>query len=400
MCDKLRGIELLAPAGDMECVETAIRFGANAVYAGGNMLQLRAASAGFDMDKLQKAAIELHGADRKLYVTVNAFAMNAELELLPEYARALYDMGVDAVIAADIGVLSTIKKAAPDLPVHVSTQANCVNYAAANMYYDMGAERVVLARELSIAEIAEIRAKAPKRLTLEAFVHGAMCMAYSGRCMISAFLTGRSANRGACAQSCRWDYHLTEMKRPNQFFPVEESENGMSILSSLDLNCIGFLDKLAEAGVESFKIEGRMKSPYYVACVTNAYRRRMDGDADIEALTDELNCVSHRPYSSGFYFGEIKSQQAHMGAYESSAVFVGVVKAATSGGIAFELRNAVSEGDIVEALTPNSKPVKFEARNIRDEQGARTSRAAVPGRIYQMDCPQALDSGDFLRIRI
>ena len=269
-------LELLAPAGDLECLRTALRFGADAVYVGGPQMQLRAGSVGFSMDDLAEAVREAHALNRRLYVTVNAFASNSEIDALSDYAQALKALGADAVIVSDLGAIAAIRRAAPDLDVHVSTQANCLNYAAAQVYADLGATRVVLGREMSLTEIAELRAKTPASLELEAFVHGAMCMAYSGRCMISAYLAGRSANRGACAQSCRWTYHLMEEKRPGQFFPVEEDDRGTTILSSLDLCCIDFLDRIAAAGVTSFKIEGRMKSPYYVATVVNAYRKRLD----------------------------------------------------------------------------------------------------------------------------
>ena len=254
-------LELLAPAGDLERLRTALRFGADAVYVGGPQMQLRAGSVGFSMDDLAEAVREAHALNRRLYVTVNAFASNSEIDALSDYAQALKALGADAVIVSDLGAIAAIRRAAPDLDVHVSTQANCLNYAAAQVYADLGATRVVLGREMSLTEIAELRAKTPASLELEAFVHGAMCMAYSGRCMISAYLAGRSANRGACAQSCRWTYHLMEEKRPGQFFPVEEDDRGTTILSSLDLCCIDFLDRIAAAGVTSFKIEGRMKLP-------------------------------------------------------------------------------------------------------------------------------------------
>ncbi len=267
----MRHLELLSPAGSMEALQAALRFGADAVYAGGPQLQLRAGSAGFTMDMLADAAREVHARGRKLYVTVNAFPTNREIDALGDYAQALLALGADAAIVADLGAIAAMRKAAPGLPIHVSTQANCVNYAAARAYCDMGATRVVLGREMTLDDIAELRAKVPVELELEAFVHGAMCMAYSGRCLISAYLTGRSANRGGCAHSCRWNYALMEEKRPGEFLPVEEDARGTTILSSFDLNCLDFLDRIAAAGVTSFKLEGRMKSPYYVATVTNAW---------------------------------------------------------------------------------------------------------------------------------
>ena len=399
--------ELLAPAGDLERLRTALRFGADAVSAGGPMLQLRAGSVGFTMDNLTTAAREAHALGQKLDVTVNAFANNREIEMLPDYAQALAAAGADAVIVSDLGAIATIRRAAPALAVHVSTQANCLNHAAAQVYADMGATRVVLGREMSLDEIARLRAHTPPALELEAFVHGAMCMAYSGRCMISAYLTGRSANRGACAQSCRWTYHLMEEKRPGQFFPVEEDDRGTTILSSLDLNCLSFLDRIMDAGVTSFKIEGRMKTPYYVATVVNAYRRRIDailgGTATPEhtaLLERELNAASHRPYSSGFYFGELKHHAPDEGAYLQDCTFVGVVRESLPGGrIRFEVRNKICAGDRVEILSPDSLGLSFVAGNIRTADGTPEPAASRPSELYEMDCGQPVAPGDLLRIR-
>ena len=400
-------LELLAPAGDLERLRAALRFGADAVYVGGPQMQLRAGSVGFSMDDLAEAVREAHALNRRLYVTVNAFASNSEIDALGDYAQALKALGADAVIVSDLGAIAAIRRAAPDLDVHVSTQANCLNYAAAQVYADLGATRVVLGREMSLTEIAELRAKTPASLELEAFVHGAMCMAYSGRCMISAYLSGRSANRGACAQSCRWTYHLMEEKRPGQFFPVEEDDRGTTILSSLDLCCIDFLDQIAAAGVTSFKIEGRMKSPYYVATVVNAYRKRLDalktGNADdmqLALLRRELNAASHRPYSSGFYFGELKHHAPDEGAYLQDCTFVGVVRERLSGGrILFECRNRIREGDRVELLSPDSLGLSFVAGNIRSESGLPEPAAARPSEIYSMDCGCPAAPGDLLRMR-
>lgn len=399
--------ELLAPAGDLERVRTALRFGADAVYLGGPQMQLRAGQVGFTMEKLAQAVREAHAIRKKVYVTVNAFAYNRDIDALPEYAQALHAVGVDAVIVSDLGAISVIRKAVSDFPVHVSTQANCLNYAAAQVYADMGASRVVLAREMSLQDIAELRAKAPRELELEAFVHGAMCMSYSGRCMLSAYLTSRSANRGACAQSCRWTYHLMEEKRPGQFFPIEEDARGTTILSSLDLNCLSFLDQIMNAGVISFKIEGRMKSPYYVATVVNAYRRKIDailGGTDAPEhtalLERELNAASHRPYSSGFYFGELIHHEPDAGAYLQDCTFVGVVQSQSEGRIAFECRNKISEGDLIEVLSPNSLGKSFVASDILNASGAPESAAARPGEIYSMSAPDWVSAGDILRIRI
>lgn len=400
--------ELLSPAGDMECLRAALRFGADAVYVGGPRLQLRAASAGFDMDGLEKAVRLAHGMGRKLYVTVNAFPTNQEIDALGDYAQGLYSLGADGAIVADLGAVAAIRRAAPGLAVHISTQANCLNYAAARVYHDMGATRVVLGREMTLDQIAELRARTPPELELEVFVHGAMCMAYSGRCLISAYLTGRSANRGACTQSCRWRYHLMEEQRPGEFFPVEEGEGGATILSSFDLNCLDFLDQIMAAGVTSLKIEGRMKSPYYVATVTNAYRRRVDGilrgEDDPEALAllqSELNAVSHRAYASGFYFGAMKRHAPEDGAYLQDCAFVGVVLERLPGGRArVEVRNRVRAGDALEVLSPNRLGLRFTARNLTGPDGAPIEAAAVPKTQFDLDAPEGVEAGDMLRIRI
>ena len=399
--------ELLAPAGDMERLQAALRFGADAVYAGGPMLQLRAGSAGFSLDGLQAAAAAAHGAGRRLYVAVNAFPDNGEIDALGDYAQALRDIGADAVIVADLGAIAAIRRAAPELAVHVSTQANCVNYMAARAYHDMGATRVVLGREMTLEDIAGLRARTPASLELEAFVHGAMCMAWSGRCMISAYLTDRSANRGGCAQPCRWSYHLMEEKRPGEFFPVEEDGRGTTILSSFDLNCLDFIDQLMAAGVTSFKIEGRMKSPYYVATVTNAYRRRIDGLLDgaaapeaLELLRRELDAVSHRGYASGFYFGAMKKHAPDDGVYRSDCIFAGVVRARLPGGrIRVEQRNRVRAGDVIEVLSPHVLSLSFTAANMTDPEGCPIDDAAVPMALFDMDAPEGPEPGDILRMR-
>ena len=399
--------ELLAPAGDSERLHTALRFGADAVYVGGPMLQLRAGSVGFDMQGLAEAVRTVHAAGKRIYVTVNAFAGNADVDAAADYGRALHALGVDAAIVSDLGLIRTLRLAAPELEIHVSTQANCLNYAAACAYYDMGATRVVLGREMSLAEICELRKRTPAELELEAFVHGAMCMSYSGRCMISAYLTSRSANKGACAQSCRWTYHLMEEKRPGEYFPVEEDEHGMTILSSFDMNCLDFLDQIMDAGVTSFKLEGRMKSPYYVATVTNAYRKRIDGILDgsadaaqIALLQRELNAASHRPYASGFYFGEMKRHGSDDGSYLQDCNFVGVVRGVQDGRIAVEVRNRIFEGDRIEILSPDSLNASFVARDILDNQGSAVRAATRPSEIYTMACDAPVSEGDLLRVRI
>ena len=343
---------------------------------------------------------------KKVYVTVNCYAYNSEIPEIAPYARELQAIGVDAVIVSDIGVIAEIKRAVPELPVHVSTQANCQNYASAMVYRDLGASRVVLAREMSLSQIAELRAKVPEDLELEAFVHGAMCMSYSGRCMISAYLAGRSGNRGECAQPCRWQYALMEETRPGEYFPVHEDGEGMTILSSRDLCAIRFLDQLQDAGVSSFKIEGRMKSPYYVATVTNAYRQVMDALArgetpDTDAAMAELSAVSHRDFTRGFYFGELQHETAAGPGYRQDCVFAGVVKDydAAEGRMVFEQRNRVYTGNEVEILSPGVPVRRMVMGEMTDKNGEATQDARTPAAHYGAAVPFAVQPGDILRMR-
>jgi len=393
----MKNIELLSPAGSMEAVTAAVNFGADAIYMGGSQLQLRADAAAFDDKALADAIEYIHRHGKKAYITVNCFAKNSEIDNVGAYAGFLYSIGADAVIVSDIGVIHTIRNACPELEVHVSTQANCVNYASAMVYRSMGAKRVVLGREMSLDEIAELRAKVPDDLELEAFVHGAMCMAYSGRCLISSFLNNRSGNRGDCTQPCRWNYHLVEQTRPNVFLPIIEDERGSAILSSHDMNCLSILDQIADAGICSFKIEGRMKSPYYVATVTNAYRHAIDKTGDTDMLLRELETISHRPYADGFYFGEVKKNHNNSGAYTSSHIFVGVVKEVLGGGLyRVEERNKFSKGETIEVLSPHTVGLSFTVQHILEDD-APVDSANKPMKDYVISCTHTLHAGDFLR---
>lgn len=393
-------VELLAPAGNREQLEAAIRYGADAVYVGGPKMQLRAGNTGFSVEALADAVRFAHDRGKLLYVAVNAFARNDDILGMAEYAGALRDIGIDAAIVSDLGAIRAIKRAAPDLPVHVSTQANCLNYEAASVYYELGATRVVLGREMTIEQIAELRSRAPKGLEIEAFIHGAMCMSYSGRCMMSAYMTGRSANRGDCAQSCRWTYHMVEGKRPGQFFPVEEDDTGMAVLSAHDLNALPVLDELMAAGVSSLKIEGRMKTAYYVATVVNAYRQYLDGRIDLERAGLELDSVSHRPYSLGFYRDDPKVHRSAGTALLQRCAFAGVVRDVGEGRMLIEIRNKIREGDVLELVSPARFPESFPAKNMRDEDGNALSEAPVPMSRIWMDGPEGVLPGDMLRLRL
>lgn len=394
-------VELLAPAGDMECLKTALYFGADAVYCGGPMLQLRAESTTFDFEKLSEAVKYTHSLGKKIYVTVNCFAANDEIPLVGGYAKRLYEIGVDAVIVSDLGVITEIREKCPALPVHISTQANAQNYKTIRVYKDLGASRVVLGREMTMEAIEGLKGNIPDDMEIEVFVHGAMCMAYSGRCLLSSFLNNRSGNRGECSQPCRWNYYLVEEKRRNMFIPVTETEGATAILSSTDLKAIGFLDRLEAAGVKSFKIEGRMKSPYYVATVVSAYRHFMDGTATLEECNAELECASHRPYAAGFYFGEAKADPNNDGLYRQTCRFIGiVVQNSVNGVCTVEMRNRFAVGDTLEILSPNSVGRSFEVTAITGEDGCEKTEAVLVQEKVRVFCPLELKAGDILRKRL
>ena len=401
MPDIFDNCELLCPAGSFESLKTALHFGADAVYAGGPLMQLRSENAAFSEEDIISATELVHSKGKKIYITVNCFATNNEIDRLSDYAKFLHSANVDAVIVSDLGSVVTIKNAAPDLPVHISTQANIQNYKTAETFYNLGAERVVLGREMTLAEIAELRQRTPKELEIEAFVHGAMCMSYSGRCLISSYLTGKSGNHGDCTQPCRWMYNIVEEKRPEQHFTVIEENGASAILSSHDLCCIDFLDEIAKAGVTSFKIEGRMKSPYYVATVTNAYRQRINGTADIDTIHNELECASHRPYSTGFYYGALKYDHNNDGLYRQSCKFIGmVVGEEPDGRYLVQMRNRFAVGETLEILSPFSSGKSFTVTSIRDKAGNDREVAHIPQEILSVSCSEKLHEGDFLRKRI
>lgn len=384
----------------MEALRAALRFGADAVYLGGPLLQLRAKSAGFSFDDIAEACKLVHAKGKRLYVTVNALAKNDEIDLLPEYGNRLFDCGADAAIVSDPGVLTILHKACPKLELHVSTQASCMNFASALVWYGLGAKRIVLARELTIDEIRALRKNIPDDLELEAFVHGAMCMAYSGRCLLSSAILGRSGNRGDCAQPCRWKYALVEETRPNQSFPIVEEGNASYILSSRDLNCVTLLPELIGAGVTSLKIEGRMKTEYYVGVVVNAYRRVLDGTMTVGEAQKELLTVSHRPYTTGFYHGELPQDHSNAGVYTQTHRFTGVVLACKNGVATVEQRNRFEASDVLEVVSPVLRSATLPANEITDENGAPVSVANRVRQILRIRTDLPLAPGDLLRKRI
>ena len=394
--------ELLSPAGDFERLEMALCYGADAVYLAGRAFGMRAAAANFDDESLRRAVSLAHRLGKKVYVTVNTLPREEELNRLPAYLEFLQEAKVDALIVCDLGVIALAKRFAPQVALHVSTQLGVVNSATANVLHAMGADTVVLARELSLEEIRKIRANTPAELRLEAFVHGAMCVSFSGRCLLSNYLTGRDANRGECAQPCRWKYALMEEKRPGQYFEISE-DNGTFIMNSQDLNMIEHLQDLADAGVSSFKIEGRTKSAYYTAAVTNAYRHAVDAiavrDEVPEVWIRETDMVSHRPYCTGFYLGK-PGQVTEGPNYFSGADVMAVVEHCDEEGNAvLTQRNKFSRGDTLELLTPESEPVSFTAERLFNTYGEEIEDARHAMMEVHMRLPMAAPRLSIVRKR-
>lgn len=398
-------IELLSPAGNRERLEYALAYGADAVYMAGSRYSLRAFADNFEPDELKNALELVHSKGKKAYITVNIYAHNSDIDGMEDYFRFLYDIGADAVLVSDLGVLEAAKKGAPELPVHISTQANVTNYAAARFFCNAGAERIVLARELSIEEIALIHQKVPQA-ELEAFVHGAACISYSGRCLLSDYLTGRSANQGKCAQPCRWGYELVPQGRADSF-PIAQDERGTYILNSKDLCMIDHLGELADAGVTSFKIEGRMKTAYYTAAVTNAYRRATDRlEAGLEpdpTLKEELAKAANREFTTGFYFGPVQQGQR----YESSKCrqsheFSAVVLSSNGEYLTLEQRNRFRVGDVLEVLSPEPSRCgrKFTVESIISSQGCSVQAAPNPQERVKVPCTLRLEYMDILRRKL
>ena len=388
MADK---IELLSPAGDMERLRMSLAYGADAVYLAGSDFGMRAFAGNFTPDQMRQAVELCHSRDVSVHVTCNTMPRNREVDRLPEWLEYLQDLEVDAAIVADVGVLSLLKRYAPKVKAHISTQASISNYQAARAWYELGASRVILARELSLEEVREIRAKAPRELEIEAFVHGAMCVSYSGRCLLSNYMTGREANRGACAQPCRYKYALVEEKRPGEYFPIGEDEGGAYIMNSRDMCMIDHIPELMEAGVDSLKIEGRAKSAYYAAAVTAAYRHAIDAAAEGHALDPvwraEVDKVSHRPYSTGFWFGQ-PGQYTGDARYIRDWQVVAVVESCGPDRRALcSLRNKFAVGDELELIGPGLKPVTLTAPLMADTDGFPLQEPRIPQMKFYMDLP-------------
>ena len=384
-------IELLAPAGDMERLEMAVAYGADAVYLAGTAFGMRSFAGNFTPEELKRAVDLCHKKGVRVHVTCNTMPRNDEVARLPEWLTYLDQVGVDAVILADVGVMALAGKYAPHVQRHISTQASIVNYETARAWHDLGADRVILARELSLDEIREIRAKTPPELELEAFAHGAMCVSYSGRCLLSNYMTGRDSNRGACAQPCRYQYALIEEKRPGEYFPVYEDEKGTYIMNSRDMCTIDHVAQLMDAGLDSLKLEGRAKSAYYAAIVTGAYRHAIDAALAGQPLDpvwrDEVEHISHRHYSTGFYFGQ-PGQFTEDSRYIRDWQIVAKVRSCTPDGRAvLTLNNKFSVGDQLELVGPGLRPCPVTVKALWDEDGERLDQVRKPQMVFQLDLP-------------
>lgn len=402
--------EVLAPAGDRERLEAALRFGADAVYLGGKMFNMRAGTKSFTQEELAEAVTLTHKMGKRLYLTCNTLLNNEEAELLPRYLAEVHEMGVDAAIVSDVGVLMTAHREVPGLELHISTQAGVTNWLTAAELHRLGAKRVVLARELPLTEIEALCSRIPQELEVEVFVHGAMCMSVSGRCLLSQYLTGRDANRGACTQPCRWKYALMEEKRPGEYYPVAEDGGYSYILNAKDLCLIEHLDKLARAGVCSFKIEGRAKSAYYAAVTAGAYRAATDlmwQDPDRyrcpQWLREEVTKVSHRDYTTGFLFGAPENGQCYEnGGYIRRWEVVGIVTGydEEKQRLLCVQRNKFAVGQPLELVLPMQKVRTFTPTALYNAAGEPTESVPHAAAPFMMDYPEALPEGTLLRMAV
>ena len=404
--------ELLAPAGNFEKLKTALRYGADAVYLAGKTFGMRSAAANFTPEELREAIAYTHERGKKAYLTVNVTPHTDEYEALEGYLKELSDSGIDALIVADVGVASLCKRLVPHIPLHISTQAGCVSHADCLFWYEFGATRVVLARELSFDEIRKIREKVPKELELEAFVHGSMCVSFSGRCLLSQYMVGRDANRGECAQPCRWDYkiyEIAEVKRDGMRMELCEDERGSYIMASRDMCMIAHIPELMQSGIASFKIEGRMKSAYYAAVTANCYRMAIDayekdptGYAFDERLYTELESVNHREYCTGYFFDHpMKTPQlVTKGGYLAEKAYLAYALSydEATGLATFVQRNKFSVNDTVELLTPGKVGAPFTVEALFDEAGEPIESVPHPYMTFRLKTPFAVKEGDILRM--
>ena len=397
----MRKLELLSPAGDMERLKMSVLYGADAVYLAGTSFGMRSFAGNFTPEELPLAVKYAHDHGVKAHVTVNTMPRNDEVKHLPAYLEQLNDAGVDALILADLGAFTLAGKYAPNCERHISTQQSIANYECATAWYDLGAKRVVLARELSLSEIIGVREKCPKELEIETFGHGAMCVSYSGRCLLSNYMTGRDSNRGACAQPCRYQYALVEEKRPGEYFPVYEDEKGTYILNSRDMCTIDHLKELIDAGINCIKIEGRAKSAYYAAIVTGAYRHVLDdiyAGREIDKIwRDEVDHVSHRNYSTGFYFGE-PGQYVENSRYIREWQIVAKVESCDENGLALcSLNNKFRQGDTLEVVGPDLRPFTVTAEGLTDIDENPLDEPRTPQMKFYIQIPKQVPAFSMIR---
>ena len=397
----MRKLELLSPAGDMERLKMAVLYGADAVYLAGTSFGMRSFAGNFTPEELPLAVKFAHDHGVKAHVTVNTMPRNDEVAHLPAYLERLNDAGVDALIVADLGAFMLAGKYAPDCERHISTQQSIANYECAQSWFDLGAKRVVLARELNLEEIRQIRQKVSPELEIETFGHGAMCVSYSGRCLLSNYMTGRDSNRGACAQPCRYQYALVEEKRPGEYFPVFEDEKGTYILNSRDMCTIDHLKDLMDAGIDCIKIEGRAKSAYYAAIVTGAYRHCIDDIAAGRPVDpvwrDEVEHVSHRVYSTGFYYG-FPGQYVENSRYLREWQIVAKVESCDENGLALcSLNNKFRSGDALEIVGPDLRPLPIVAPQMTDSEGNPLDEPRTPQMKFTMQLPKAVPACSMIR---
>lgn len=397
--------ELLAPAGNLEKLKTAIDFGADAVYLGGSKLNLRAFADNFTNEELKEGIEYAHARGKKVHVTMNVFPHNEDLEGLEDYLKELYEIGADAIIVADPGIIMTAREVVPNLEIHLSTQANNVNYKSAIFWHKQGVKRIVLARELTLEEIKDIKDKVPEDLDLEIFVHGSMCMSYSGRCLLSNYMTGRDANRGQCAQPCRYKYRLVEEKRNEEYFPIIEDDKGTYIMNSKDLCMIEYIPELMNTGAISFKIEGRMKSAYYAATVVKAYREAIDAYFENpkeykfqQKWLENLQKPSHRKYYTGFYLGDKDSQIYESSSYIRNYDIVGIVAEfdKENNVAVIEQRNKVFDNDVVEVLRPVGDNIEITLKDMKDDKGNKIDSAPRAQMLFSVKVDTELQKNDIL----
>ena len=397
----MKKIELLSPAGDMERLQMAVAYGADAVYLAGTMFGMRSFAGNFSPEELKTAVEFCHRRGVRVHVTCNTMPRNEEAARLPAWLSYLDELGVDAIILADVGVLSLALKYAPHVERHISTQASIVNYQSARAWHELGAQRVILARELSLDEIREIRAKAPKELEMEVFAHGAMCVSYSGRCLLSNYMTGRDSNRGACAQPCRYQYALMEEKRPGEYFPVYEENGETYIMNSRDLCMIDHVKELMDAGLDSLKLEGRAKSAYYAAIVTGAYRHAIDAAAAGVPLDpvwrDEVEHISHRHYSTGFFYGQPGQFTEDSRYVRDWQIVAKVLSCGEDGRALLTLNNKFAAGDALELVGPGVRPQSLTVKGLWDGEGAPLPEVRKPQMQFYMDLPQQVPPLSLLR---